>query len=168
MREQRLDGADAAVERGAHERRVSFPRAGIDVGACGDQALDDRAIAVQAGELERCDVEAVRRIGRGSGFEQQVDHLGVVELRGPMERRGSVAFGGVHVGAAVEQRVRSHDVVALDGVNEGSCSGRKWQAACEQYADADREWCTCHRAFPPAVAGLAHQYTLGLLTRPRT
>jgi hypothetical protein len=60
---QCVDGRGLAVQRRAHERRLTLARARVRIGTRGEQALDDLAVAVVGGELERRDAEAVHRGG---------------------------------------------------------------------------------------------------------
>ena len=74
-----------------------------------DQGLNDMAVPLLAGEIQRrVGAESRRRLDVGARGDQHLRELGVAVHRRPVQRRHAVALSGIHVSRILQQR--------LDGV----------------------------------------------------
>ena len=117
-RQQQPHGVRLPRQRRRHQHRLTFLRDRVRVSASLQQALHDRGVAVDGGEIERRDVVAGGGLGVGAGAEQQLDELQVVPLRGPVESGEAVRLGGVDVDLLFEEGADRLDVLLLDGVDQ--------------------------------------------------
>ncbi len=101
MREQRRHGIHAADPRRAHERWNALRHA--RVGARGEQRVDDRRVAVGAGQAEWRDPEVVAEAWLRTQLQQLRDEIALVPVGRPVQRRRAVGPARVDVGVLLEQ-----------------------------------------------------------------
>ena len=68
-------------------------------------SLDHRAVAIDAGEMQRREAGIVRDVRpRRAGANQQFGNRQIVDVRRPVQRRGAVTLRRVHVDTLPQQR----------------------------------------------------------------
>ncbi len=155
-REQSFGDRQSAGPRRSHQRCLAAGKRRVGIGARLQQQVDDRGIAIGAGQGQRRDAVATGRVRVGAGFHQQLGHFAIVVIRGPVQRGHAIDLRRVHIGALLDQRPDRRTVHLLGRIGErGSgarVEGRHGQQAKPATADCQHfvRWGDQHR--PPGRA----------------
>ncbi len=111
----RGQGTDA---RGGHQGRLSARQSRVRVRAGLEEQLDNRRVAVRAGQRQRRHAIPVRRFHVRTGTHQQLRRLQIVLIRRPVEGRHSVDLRSVHIDVLVQERADLCAVHLFSGVRQ--------------------------------------------------
>ena len=108
-----------ARARGKHERGIAGNRYdGVRIFACFKQRLDDRGIAVRAGQRERGDAESIGGFDVGAGADQEVGDFEIVMAGSPVKRGCAIGLRDVHIHLLTEERAHGGVVRGHGGIGE--------------------------------------------------
>ena len=125
MGEQHIDRRSVSVERGGHERRLSFFCRAVGVCARFQQALDNGGVSIQACEVQGHDVVTRRGFVVRAGRDESVDEFRVVALCGPVQSRRAIHVRAVDIHVLSDESSCGFRIIILNGLNQSQIRARR-------------------------------------------
>ena len=148
-----LSDRQRAGPRGGHQRCLAAGKRRVGIGARLQQQVNDRGIAVGAGQRQGRDAVATGRLHVGAGFHQQLGHFAIVVIRRPVQRGHAVDLRRVHIGALLDQgRIAAWSI--FSAASASGRSGAAWTASRARssepasHSDGDTTATATHRSSP--------------------
>ena len=139
MPEQALDGVGPARARCHHQDGLAVRGRRVGVGAGIQESVDDRAVAVLAGQCQRRHTVPISRRRVSACLDQESDDVRVVVVDRPMQRCRAVGLRAVDINVSPQERTNGRRILGLHCLDErqiAACRAEAEQPSQQQQTDS--------------------------------